>query len=194
MQNVARRREGAVRIPKPTHHPETAKVLYDHVSRLLDEDHASTDRLLRKVDKLLLVNTAVVAALGYGLQRLDWTIQAATVTRTIIAIVSGLVCLAVIGAFVTGIRCMFLSARQVAGVKKIQERIVSGEAWTDPPAKTFEGLTLNLANALEENRVKNQRASPWGNALNAFTIMSLCTVATFLMIAIGGSIWQKWSN
>lgn len=173
---------------------ETARILYDHVCRLVDEDNAADDAFIGKVDKLMLVHAALLSGFVFGLQFFETAQSAGNWTRIVVVVSLPLAAVTVIGAFAIGIRCILLISHQVAGIERISSRLKSGEYREDEPAEVLRSLAMNQVVALEANRAIKRKRARWGLWLNRATFFGATLTAVFVFSTVGAALSNKWSG
>lgn len=178
----------------PAADSDTARILYEHASNLVSQHYASEDRYVTKVDKLLIINTAMFAGIAYGVDKTDWIEALSPRWQALILGLAGVAAVIVLVAFCSGIRCLYLVNREVAGLKRLIERTASGEVDHDSPAEAYAGLANNLASALDSDRALNRNRAANNSRLNRATFCGAIAVSLFLGISIAGQRLSKGGN
>ena len=168
---------------------ESTKAVYEHLSRLRDDDASFYSVYLQKIHRLMTVQVLLFASMSFALSQLEWTKGKTVLHVWILSFTAILGGFFLLYGFYYCIKCLGITDVQAVGVTTLNEALkAAGGVREIPPTVIYAELSRNLAGVIVHERQQVAKRRPWGPRVNYATQAAFVFVAIFVTYAIIGKV------
>jgi len=165
---------------------ELTRGIYDYLCRVRDEQASNYRSSIDKTHKVMTFHIVLVAAMGFGLTRLEWLRDHKMWAIPVAA--AGITATAYIGrALFLALRSIQIDEANVVGVDHLRELLRSGDALKLRPYEAWSDLGQNLAAVIQKDHGRFEQRGKVGRSLNRTTAWGYLWVAIFVLFATIGN-------
>lgn len=168
--------------------------VYDYLRWISEQEATFRDGYMLKIHRIMTIQILLFAGMSFALSQAGPMIKVANLYTWFFVAIGIISSIMLFRGFYYCIRCLRIKNLSVLGVKNLDALIKDDKVKKVRITDLFGDLSQNIANAILENRNRDEKGEEWGNRINNSTQVGAILAACFVMYGIAGGILVKDIN